>query len=76
MVGWTSKSAENGTEVAEAKWGQVASYVINFYYPDMVRPLRVEFESAWCHVMNRGTAREDVFVVGKQRHPFLELLED
>jgi len=42
----------------------------------MVRPLRIEFEGAWYHVMNRGAARRDVFVSDSQRERFLELLAD
>ena len=42
----------------------------------MARPLRIEFEGAWYHVMNRGAARRDVFVSDSQRERFLELLGD
>lgn len=42
----------------------------------MARPLRIEFEGAWYHVMNRGAARQAVFATDEQRHRFLELLED
>lgn len=42
----------------------------------MVRPLRIEFEGAWYHVMSRGAARRDVFVTDNQRDRFLELLGD
>jgi len=42
----------------------------------MARPLRIEFESAWYHVMNRGAGRQDVFISDAQRERFLELLGD
>lgn len=42
----------------------------------MARPLRIEFEGAWYHVLNRGAARRDVFVSDGQRYRFLELLGD
>jgi RHS repeat-associated protein len=40
----------------------------------MARKLRVEFEGAIYHVMNRGDRREDIFVGEADRHLFLELL--
>jgi len=40
----------------------------------MARPLRIEFEGAWYHVMNRGAGRQDVFISDAQRERFLELL--
>ena len=42
----------------------------------MARPLRIEFEGAWYHVMNRGAARQDVFVSDAQRERFIQLLAD
>jgi len=42
----------------------------------MARPLRIEFEGAWYHVMNRGAARQDVFVSDMQRDRFTQLLAD
>lgn len=42
----------------------------------MARPLRIEFEGAWYHVMNRGAERQDVFASDAQRERFLELLGD
>src|SRR6056297_699146 len=42
----------------------------------MARPLRIEFEGAWYHVMNRGAARRDVFVSDTQRERFIQLLAD
>jgi REP element-mobilizing transposase RayT len=42
----------------------------------MARPLRIEFEGAWYHVMNRGAGRQDVFASDAQRERFLELLGD
>ena len=31
----------------------------------MARPLRIKYEGAWYHVMNRGPARQDVFISKK-----------
>ena len=42
----------------------------------MSRPLRIEFEGAWYHVMNRGAAHQDVFVSDAQRERFLQLLAE
>ena len=38
----------------------------------MSRPLRIEFEGAWYHVMNRGRARQDVFADDTDHETFLE----
>ena len=40
----------------------------------MSRPLRIEYEGAWHHVMNRGSARQNIFTTTKQYELFLELL--
>lgn len=40
----------------------------------MTRRLRIEYTGAWYHVMNRGAARRPVFLSGRQRQRFLELL--
>ena len=42
----------------------------------MARPLRLEFEGAWYHVMNRGAGRRDIFADDGQRERFLDLLGD
>ena len=42
----------------------------------MARPLRIEFEGAWYHVMNRGRHRQAVFTTDAQRHYFLSLLAE
>jgi len=42
----------------------------------MARPLRIEYEGAWYHVMNRGAARQAVFVSNAHRDRFLQLLVD
>ena len=42
----------------------------------MSRPLRIEYEGAWYHVMNRGAARRLVFKTDSQRRYLLSLLED
>jgi len=42
----------------------------------MARPLRIEFEGAWYHVMNRGAARQAAFDSDAHRDRFLQLLAD
>jgi putative transposase len=41
----------------------------------MARPLRIEFEGAWYHVMNRGAGYRSIFKSNKQREYFLSLLD-
>ncbi|HEV2331620.1 MAG TPA: transposase [Gammaproteobacteria bacterium] len=41
----------------------------------MARPLRIEFEGAWYHVMNRGAGRRAIFKTDADRRYFLKLLE-
>lgn len=41
----------------------------------MARPLRIEFEGAWYHVMNRGAGRRAIFRNDAERRYFLKLLE-
>ena len=40
----------------------------------MTRPLRIEYEGAWYHVMNRGANRQTVFATERDRLAFLALL--
>lgn len=40
----------------------------------MARPLRIQFNGAWYHVMNRGASRKNIFFNDKHRFHFLELL--
>ncbi len=42
----------------------------------MARPLRINYEGAWYHVMNRGIERRDVFLDDDDRRVFLRLLSD
>lgn len=42
----------------------------------MARPLRVEYDGAWYHVMNRGAGRQNVFLTDNNRRSFLDLLRD
>jgi len=42
----------------------------------MARPLRIEFEGAWYHVMNRGINHNSVFNTESDRHLFLNILEE
>lgn len=42
----------------------------------MTRPLRIQFEGAWHHVMNRGTCRQPVFKLRHHFELFLTLLEE
>lgn len=40
----------------------------------MSRPLRIEYEGAWYHVMNRGAGRRPIFLHDDHRRLFLNLL--
>lgn len=40
----------------------------------MARPLRIKYERAWYHVMNRGAAKKPIFHNAEQRQIFLEVL--
>ncbi len=42
----------------------------------MARALRIEFEGAWCYVMNRGAARQSIFRDDTHRSYFVQLLAD
>ena len=42
----------------------------------MPRPLRIEYEGAWYHVMNRGVNRQNIFFNSKHNELFLKLLEE
>ncbi|WP_454064059.1 transposase [Candidatus Nitrospira salsa] len=42
----------------------------------MARPLRITFDGAWYHVMNRGAGRKAVFTNNEQREYFLALLAE
>lgn len=42
----------------------------------MPRPLRIEFENAQYHVMNRGAGKKNIFRNNKQRQFFIELLSE
>ncbi|MBF0106928.1 MAG: transposase [Deltaproteobacteria bacterium] len=42
----------------------------------MGRPLRIEYDGAWYHVMNRGLARRRIFVVDKDYRNFFVLLKE
>lgn len=42
----------------------------------MARPLRIEYEGAWYHLMNRGAGRQRIFKTDAQRQYFLSLLAD
>lgn len=41
----------------------------------MARPLRIDFEGAWHHVMHRGSGKQAIFLGDADRFAFLELLE-
>ena len=43
---------------------------------DMARPLRIEYEGAFYHVMNRGLERREILQEERDYEKFLELLED
>ena len=40
----------------------------------MSRPLRIEYRGAYYHAMNRGTARQKIFLNDHDRQGFLDLL--
>lgn len=42
----------------------------------MTRPLRIQFEGAWYHVMNRGACRKPIFNSAQQRLLFIDLLAE
>src|SRR5437667_82852 len=42
----------------------------------MSRPLRIEYEGAWYHVMNRGIARQEIYRTAEHRYMFLGLLNE
>ena len=42
----------------------------------MVRPLRIQYEGAWYHVMNRGLERRNIFSSDKHQKAFLNLLSE
>lgn len=42
----------------------------------MPRPLRIQFENAWYHVMNRGAGRSKIFKNNSHRLIFLNLLAE
>lgn len=42
----------------------------------MPRPLRLEYENAWYHVMNRGASHQNIFKSDIHRNEFLSLLRE
>jgi REP element-mobilizing transposase RayT len=42
----------------------------------MSRPLRIEYEGAWYHVMNRGRRHEDIFTDKKDYELFVDLIRE
>lgn len=40
----------------------------------MSRPLRIEYPGAWCHIMNRGRRRENIFLNSSDYQAFVDLL--
>lgn len=51
--------------------GQISTFDIHGW----LRPLRVEFEDAICHLCIRGNARRRIFLDDQDRRRFLELLK-
>ena len=41
----------------------------------MARSLRIEYPGAFYHVINRGNAKEKIFLSNRDREKFLEYLE-
>ena len=42
----------------------------------MARPLRIEFDGAWYHVMNRGGNHQNIYLADSDYQNFLKLLND
>lgn len=42
----------------------------------MVRPLRIQYEGAYYHIMNRGLERKNIFLNNRHRNFFLDLLAE
>jgi putative transposase len=42
----------------------------------MARPLRITYEGAWYHVMNRGLAKSPIFLNDRHRKIFIDLLSE
>jgi len=42
----------------------------------MARPLRIEFEGAWYHVMNRGLSHKSIFEEDNHYETFIQLLNE
>ncbi len=42
----------------------------------MARPLRIEYQDAWYHIMNRGLERRRIFLNNKHKKIFLDLLSE
>lgn len=42
----------------------------------MPRPLRLQFENAWYHTMNRGAGRKTIFHTNEEKFAFLDLLSE
>src|ERR1700733_6569213 len=42
----------------------------------MPRPLRIEYEDAWYHVMNRGANHQPIFYTEVHREIFINLLKE
>src|SRR5438132_2071692 len=42
----------------------------------MARPLRIEYEGAWYHVMNRGISHQAIYKTIDHRRMFLDLLAE
>jgi hypothetical protein len=51
-------------------------HCLNKLRSNMSRPLRIEYEGAWYHVMNRGIARQAIYLTAKHRNMFLDLMEE
>jgi len=42
----------------------------------MPRPLRIEYENAWYHVMNRGANYQNIFLTNEHKELFFKLIEE
>ena len=62
--------------IAGVKSGHLTNQRNDVVDEDMARPLRIEYEGAFYHVMNRGLERREILQEERDYEKFLELLED
>jgi REP element-mobilizing transposase RayT len=67
--------------MVERSWLMIIKYHIDVlylypHYSPMPRPLRIEYEDAYYHVMNRGRGRKTIFDGDAYYNAFLETLKE